>query len=641
MPDFISRIRTLVHFSAVAAGLLASTAMLSACDLADNNLKLDRDGHREMQDFRDGLSARSPETSEAGKNGEEGIPSLQPYVAQPSEKMKAMPLVSISVNQSVPLRDALYELADQAGYDLELDPRITGSIIFTAREKPFDMVIDRMAEIAGLRYKFDDDSVRVEIDTPYQKLYKIDYLSYIRKNKSSIRNDVSLAGGENANTGSAFEATGESEADFWGELSSNLEQILGVPETVSSLKTKADPAITAVQQNPAPVQQTGAATADGQPAQPGAPADPNATAAAAPPPAAAAPSAQPPQAVLQVQSLPTDPNASTESDEDKEKQKASFSFNRQAGMVSVFASERQHRKIAEYLNILRRSVTAQVLIEAKVLEVSLTDEFATGIDWSAIDKMGGELVLDFATSGTLNRAALSPTASPSTNFQIGYTGNDVSAVIDAISRFGTVHALASPRLTVLNNQSAVLNVANNLVYFSVDVSTSQSDSSTQTTVDSEIHNVPEGILINVQPSINLEDQTISMAVRPTITRVVSSVDDPAVLFAVAQAGLTTPITSSVPVVNVQEMDSLINLHSGQAVLMGGLMQDRAASTQQSVPVLGEVPVLGGLFRNQSDKVQKTELIVFLKATIIDGNGVSPADRDLYKKFAGDRSPLDM
>ncbi len=642
MSDIMKKTRKLIQFSTLALGLLAVTPVLTGCDLTDNQLKVDRDGNRQVQDYRDALAGRPLEDASAGKGTEEGIPSLQSYVAQPSDKMKAMPLVSISVNQTVPLRDALYELAEQAGYDLELDPRITGSIIFTARQKPFDMIIDRISEIAGLRYKFDDGSVRLELDTPYQKLYKVDYLSYIRKNKSAIHNDVSVAGGGNANTGSSFEASGESEADFWGELSSNLEQILGVAETVSSLKTKVDPTITAVAQNPAPVKQTGAGTTDGQPAPAGgaAPAD-GAAPAAAPAPAQNV-AAQPPQAVLQVQSLPTDPNAAaTASSTENKDEKASFSLNKQGGMISVFASERQHRKISEYLTMLRKSVTAQVLIEAKVLEVSLNDESTTGINWSVLDGLGGELALNLVSEGAVARAALNPSPSPSTNFQLGYTGNDVTAVIDAISRFGTVHALASPRLTVLNNQSAVLNVANNLVYFSVDVSTSQSDSSTQTTVDSEIHNVPEGILINVQPSVNVDDQTISMVVRPTITRVVGSVDDPAVTFAVAQANLTTPITSSVPVVNVQEMDSIINLHSGQAVLMGGLMQDRSSATQQAVPVLGEVPVVGGLFRNQSDKIQKTELVIFLKATIVDGSAIDQADKDLYRQFSGDRRPVDM
>src|SRR5690606_32378134 len=98
-----------------------------------------------------------------------------------------------------------------------------------------------------------------------------------------------------------------------------------------------------------------------------------------------------------------------------------------------------------------------------------------------------------------------------------------------------------------------------------------------------------------------------------------------------------------PVVNVQEMDSVVRMDSGQAILMGGLMQDRTQSTQNGVPVLSEVPVFGGLFRNQVESVSKTELIVFLRATIVDGAGatIHNTDRDRYKVFSGDRRPLKL
>lgn len=627
-----------MQVSMLVLGVLASAPLLTGCDLMENQLKTDREGFNEVQDYRAALAARPLEKKSATESAS-GIPQLQQYVAQPSGSLKAMPLVSISINQTVPLRDALYELAQQAGYDIELDPRITGSVIFSAKDKPFDEVIDRLADIAGLRYKFDEHSVRVELDTPYQKIYKIDYLAYVRKNKSTIHNDISVVSGGGASTGSGYQMDGESEADFWGELSSNLQQILGVAETVSTLKTKADPQLTAVAKNP-PVQQVngganGGAAATAQDAA----AKNKATAEAQ------QPQTTPPQAVLQVNSLPTDPNAQP-ADQGGEANKAeqpSFSLNKQAGMISVFASDRQHDKIKAYLNTLKKSVTMQVLIEAKVMEVGLSDEFSAGIDWDILNQINGKINAGLdVTGGTLARSILDPTPSPATNFRLAYATNDVTAVVDAISRFGTVHALASPRLTVLNNQSAVLNVANNLVYFTVDITTTTSaNSPAQTTVDSEVHNVPEGVLINVQPSINAEDKTISLAVRPTITRKIAEVNDPAVAFQAGVAGVD--ITSAVPVMNVQEMDSIINMHSGQAIIMGGLMQDRAQSTQQGIPVLGEVPLLGSLFRNQGDRIQKTELVIFLKATILDDgkSNVSETDKDLYKKFGSDRRPLDL
>ena len=623
--------------AALMTGVACTALMLTGCDAARNQLKADRSANAEIQDFRDVLAPRIPQaedlawSSDAGEAGaDSAIPALQPYVAAPSEDVKPMPLVSISVNQTVPLRDALFELAEQAEYDIELDPRISGSIIFTAREKPFDTVIKRISEIAGLRYKFEDDSLRIELDSPYHETYKIDYLSYIRSNNSSIRNDVAVVSGGNTNTGSSFEAAATSEADFWGELETNLGQILGVGPTSGNLRTRSTPQITAVAQNPAvePVV-TPAEGGEGQPTV----------------------QVQAPQTTLQVNSLPTDteeevnPGNSNAPAQQGGGQGPSYAVNKQAGVVSIYATERQHEKIREYLKELRRSVTAQVLIEAKIMEVSLTDEFAAGIDWSILGMLGENVQLGFNALGgaTLARPAPTPDLlNPLTNFRLGYVGSDVSAVVDAISRFGSVHALASPRLTVLNNQSAVLNVANNQVYFELDIDVTTTDAGTETNIDSDIRNVPEGVLINVQPSIDLDNRTVSMAIRPTVTRITEYIDDPSVQFVTAANGITG-VSSRVPVVNVQEMDSVVKMNSGQAIIMGGLMQDRTQGTQNGVPVLSEVPILGGLFRNQVDKVSKTELVVFLKSTIIDGeNGtIHQTDKDIYKRFSGDRRPLDM
>lgn len=639
--------RNFARTAALLTGAACTGVMLTGCDLARNQLKPDRSANAEIQDFRDVLAPRIPKAddlawssdadADADKNS---IPALQPYVAQPADNMKPMPLVSISVNQTVPLRDALFELAEQAEYDIELDPRISGSIIFTAREKPLDVVVKRISEIAGLRYKFDDDSLRMELDTPYHETYKIDYLSYIRSNNSSVRNNVAIvSGSKTTNTGSSFEASAKSEADFWGELETNLGQILGVGPTSGNLRTRSTPQISAVAQNPnvEPVV-TPAAGAEGQPTV----------------------QVAAPQTTLQVNSLPTDveeDSASTGRGGNASAQRGggegpSYGINRQAGMVSIYATERQHEKIREYLKQLRRSVTAQVLIEAKIMEVSLTDEFAAGIDWNLLGMLSGELITGFDVAGQNGAAAAfarpAPTPdllNPLTNFRLGYIGNDVTAIVDMISRFGTVHALASPRLTVLNNQSAVLNVANNQVYFELEVDVTSTTENGVTTrdvnIDSDIRNVPEGVLINVQPSIDMDNRTVSMAVRPTVSRIVSYVDDPAVQYVTA-ANNITGVASRIPVVNIQEIDSVVKMNSGQAIVMGGLMQDRTQGTQNGVPVLSEIPVVGGLFRNQVDKISKTELVVFLKSTIIDGeNGtIHQTDKDIYSRFSGDRRPLE-
>ncbi|HEY0900667.1 MAG TPA: type II and III secretion system family protein [Micavibrio sp.] len=603
-------------FGTTALSLVAALSV-SGCDLVDNQLKMDRSSHLDFQDYRDALAPRVNNENEIAANNpgkDAGIPDFASYVASPNDNLKPMPLVSISVNQTVPLRDVLYELAEQADYDIELDPRISGSIIFTARERPFDMVIKRISEIAGLRYKFEEDSVRVELDMPYQKTYKIDYLSYVRTNKSSIKNDVSVVTGNGAGTGSNFSSEAVSEANFWKELETGLAQILGVTPGSGQMVTSADPQVTAVEPTAAPVAPVVVENPDGTTTV----------------------TTQAPNATLQVAPLPPVSGGGSSS---VTPQANTFSVNKQAGMISVIATERQQTQIEEYLKEVKRSTTSQVLIEAKVLEVTLRDEYAAGINWDNINV--GDISTSFVNAGTLARPFLNGETTTESNFKLSVLGNDATAVVDALSRFGTVHALASPRLTVLNNQTAALNVATNQVYFEIDVDVSTTDAGTQTTIDSEIRNVPEGVLINVQPSIDLDNGSVSMAVRPTITRITEYIDDPAVAFVAGANG--QDISSGIPVVNVQEMDSVIKVGSGQAVVMGGLLQDRGEATDRGVPVLSEIPILGNAFKNHSDRIQKTELVIFLKATIVDADGqtISPADRDLYKRFSGDRRPLDL
>ncbi len=622
--------------TARAVGVLLLSAVfivpLAGCDLAKNQLKVDRSSDMEVQDYRDALAQRLPDVSE-GPVDEASIPEMKPYMATPSDKLRPMPLVSISVNQSVPVKDVLYEAAEQAGYDIELDPRIKGSIIFSARNRPFDQVVDRIAESAGLRYKFEEDSVRIELDTPYHEIYKINYLSYIRKNSSSVSNDVSVVSGGGADTGSKFKADAVSEADFWRELDTNLTQILNVNREAGTLTTKRDPKITAATETRAPVQPV-LLSADGEVAAQGADGAPAPTVQVAPP-----------EAVLKVEPLALDDEEDNTNGSTEDPFKPRYSINKQAGVISVFANERLQKQVASYMDVLRTSSTSQVLIEAKVLEVALSDEFAAGIDWRAVN-LGNRLSFGTISSGNSLAPAFDPAADPALGFAATYVSGDFNAAVSAMSRFGTVRALASPRLTVLNNQSAVLNVAKNQVYFELDIDITDGTDNTppRTTVDSNIRSVPEGVLINVQPSIDLDNQVVAMAVRPTVTRIVDYVNDPGVTIMVANSEIEseTPIQSAIPVVNVQEFDSVVQMNNGQAIVMGGLIQDRAQSTQNAVPVLGEMPLVGSLFRNHSDRIQKTELVVFMKATIVEGgNTVHTTDKDLYRTFSQDRRPEQM
>jgi len=603
--------------SGVSMAALCSVFILTGCELANSYTKQDREKGMEFQDYRDALAPRLPEVDTADLNDQNDIPPLKPYVSSPDGNLRSMPIVSVSLNQTVPLKDALYEIAEQAEYDVEIDPRIRGSIIFTARNKPLDVVMERISDIAGLRYKMEEDFMRIELDTPYHKIYRINYLNIIRENSGSVGNDISVVSGEGGDTGSNFRANNTSKSDFWAELNGNLTQILESNRDANRLLSSRTPQVTAVtavdqgQIQPVLITEGDVTTGEGAEVQ-----------------------VQAPNVQLQVGVM--DDEEDTETTPTNDPFAARFSINQQAGVVSVFAPQRLHKQVADYLNEIEQSVSSQVLIEAKVLEVTLDDRFAAGIDWSQAFS-GAKGVIGFDTPGALVRGVIDPLPTPNSNFNASFDFGDIQPVVDAISRFGTVSALSSPRLTVLNNQTAVMNVAENVVYFEIESELETGDvGGPQRTFSTTAKTIPEGVLINVQPSVDRDRQVISLALRPTVTTVTDFVEDPNPDLALAG------VISLVPQVNVQEIDSVVNLNNGQAIIMGGLMQDKTTAGQGGVPIVSEIPIFGSLFKNKSDEIEKTELVILLKATIVEGgNTVHNTDKDLYREFSRDRRPFKL
>lgn len=662
--------------------MLGSAIMLltaTGCQLAENYTKADRSGNMEIQDYRDALAARELPTK-PNVSADPTIPQLQPYIADaPVEKSRSMPMVSIAINQSIPLRDALFELAKQADYDLQLDPRIQGSIIYTARNRPLDEVIDQISNIAGLRSEFIGNSVKIELDNPYSKTYKIDFLPFTRSSQSSINTNLSVSGsgadtGSSTASGSNFSVESKAESDFWKDIETNLKQIIESNQASGVLKTASDPALslssnaasgaTASTSPPLPpldpaalapeagdeqgvsfknVFTGGQQVPSGNSATPATSGSENSGTETAPPasttPAAAPSTPAAAETVLQVESLPT----ASSTAESSETIASTISINKTAGIINVFAPQSVHEKVADYLSQVKKATTQQVLIEAKVLEVELIDEYANGIDWSVISKnVGG---LDFV--GFSGARGLAEEAAEG-SLIINDGGNGVSAVIEALAKFGTVKALASPRVTVLNNQAALLNVANNRVFFEIEIEEEEGTDANpggKTTVTSTAKTVPEGVLINVLPSIDSANNSIMMQVRPSISKIVDEVADPGVAFVTANNNNSGDdnLQSLIPVVSVKEIDTVVQMKSGQAIVMGGLMEDSTTGTQRGLPVAAEVPMLGNLFKTQDNRVKKSEFVIFLQTTILGNpsDSIDNTDRDLYRTFGQDRRPIKM
>ena len=619
----MSRIRHFFKAGFVVVGITLAAVSLGSCNLAKNQMTFDRSNNKNIQDYKDGLSPEHKSVTEAPSV----LPDFQSVVSTPADLKLPSPLVTVSVNQTVSLRDLMFELAEKAGVDLEMDPGIHGSIIFTAKDRPFNDVVDRICDMTGLRYTFENNVLKIEIDRPYIKDYKVDYMSISRTSSSDVKTSISTGGSGSAGatteskSGSSATVKNDNKSDFWVDIEAGLKQVLAASDNYTSLASQDDPA--AVPEPPPP-----------PPVQGG---DPNAAKAAP-----VVPSNVPP--TLNIAPQPSAPRPANSA--------STYSISKQTGIVSVFTSERQHKLVQKFFDSYRRAATTQVLIEAKVLEVSLDDQYASGIDWPVLGANLTRLIpsatVNFSSPG-IQASTFSTAGTFSTNLDLGH---GFKPVIQALSQFGTVSALSSPRVTVMNNQSAIVNVAKSIVYFTISATTTPTTTQggqPTTSFTSTQLSVPDGVLMNVTPTVNLDTGEIMLAVRPTISKKVGSANDPSLALNIAQAyapnsppqNVLDAAVSAIPEMSVQEIDSIIKMQSGQTMVMGGLMKDGNTATQQGVPVIGDVPFLGNLFNSHQDEVTKSELVIFLKATVMPGSNVQEMDRKVYKKFGNDTRPFEM
>jgi MSHA type pilus biogenesis protein MshL len=319
-----------------------------------------------------------------------------------------------------------------------------------------------------------------------------------------------------------------------------------------------------------------------------------------------------------------------------------FTLHRQGGIITVRGTAKQHRAVTAYLNSLRRATATQVLIEAKVIEVNLKDEFKAGINWQ---QLTGRIRADIPLGKIAQEGKITaPMHVHQDILNFGVNTGDFSSILQAIQQFGATNTISSPRLTVLNNQSAILKVAQNQVYFRLryDKQYNLIGNRESINVASDIQTVPIGLVMAVQPSIDDDTGEIILSLRPTISRLNRSIADPAIDIAYRASGGRgdSPKPSLVPVVEVREIDSVLRVKSGKIAILGGLMESRQSLENTKVPWLGDVWGVGKLASSKSETDEVVELVILLRATILEGDeDLNPADQRLADEYASDARPF--
>jgi MSHA biogenesis protein MshL len=291
-------------------------------------------------------------------------------------------------------------------------------------------------------------------------------------------------------------------------------------------------------------------------------------------------------------------------------------------------------RVACYIETVEASSQRQVSIEAKIMEVTLSDSHQEGINWKVIEGLPSSTNLAWGltdktgktgfpggTSGFLNSTGTGGTTTTTTSqiltpgifkvmpygglFALGAAGSQValSDIMQAIAQQGDVKVLSSPTISTLNNQKAIIRVGNQSVFFITGAV------ATQTTVTQFIQpmTIDIGIILDVTPQI-AEDGTIIMNIHPSITAQTGSVTAP-------------DGKSTFPLLSVRETDTTVRVRDGQTIIIGGLMQEQTEEDYTGVPVLQSLPVMGPLFRFKSRTKTKSELVIMITPTLQLGKKV--------------------
>ena len=298
--------------------------------------------------------------------------------------------------------------------------------------------------------------------------------------------------------------------------------------------------------------------------------------------------------------------------------------NREAGIIVVRATYKKHLEVQKFIDHVLSNSKRQVMIEATIAEIKLSDSYQTGVDWSMVSN-NSDTNLNILSNFTGDNLVTSPFSSLTLSNTSG--GDNVSVALRALEVFGDVTVLSSPKVMAINNQPAILKVVDNLVYFEMEVNTLVSNTvnaNALTTFETEIKTVPVGFVMAVTPYIN-EHNVVTLNIRPTISRVIDSIEDPNPAFRNAN------VISSVPVIQVREIESILTVNSGDTAVIGGLMQDTVNDKSTGVPFLSTLPILGNFFKYENDKREKSELIIFIRPMVIDHASLT-SDLSEFKKY---------
>lgn len=467
----------------------------------------------------------------------------------------------------VPAKELLFSIARDAKINLDIHHDIRGNVTLNAIDQTLAQILNRISRQVDIRYEIEDSTLRVQADSPFLRSYTIEYVNMARETEGEIRVASTLGSTGESDIGSSAGSgsTGGSSSGSTGGSSGGH----GDNSSSTGVKNKSVNAFwETLEKNIKQILNKGSS----EPA--------------------------------------------TKADK--------VIVNKETGIVIVRATQKEHAIIQQFVDEVLGNAKRQVLIEATIAEIKLSDRYQAGVDWSllASDPTDGVSFTSNFRDGNLGSGPVS-----TLTISDIVSGDPLNMTLSALEKFGDVQVLSSPKVMAINNQPAVLKVVDNIVYFETDVETTANDNVVVNTFVTTIKTVPVGFIMSVTPYISTDD-VVTLNIRPTISRVIDSVNDPNPEF--ADAG----VVSEIPVIQVREIESLLEVNSGDTAIIGGLMQDTVDDNNSGIPFFSKIPIIGGLFSYTDNTREKSELVIFIKPVVIHHASIATELSD-YRKYLPD------
>ncbi|MFQ5480021.1 MAG: pilus (MSHA type) biogenesis protein MshL [Thermodesulfobacteriota bacterium] len=288
---------------------------------------------------------------------------------------------------------------------------------------------------------------------------------------------------------------------------------------------------------------------------------------------------------------------------------ARLTVDRMTGTIMVTATRNDLENVERFLTRVMEILNRQVVIEARIMEVKLTDGLKYGIDWSFLGR--GVQGLGKIGAGTTKFTDLLGSAA---NFNFSITGGDFTSILKALKEQGDINVLSNPRINIMNGQAALLSVGRKVDFVSrVESTTLDTTAGTTPTVTFTVEtgSILSGIMFGIVPYIEDGGGQVTLAITPVVSDLVKLEDKK-----IGNVG-SNSIDISLPTVDLKELSTTVKVGSGDMVIIGGLIEKKSSRTDSSVPLLGQIPFVGSVFRSRDRSKTKTELVIMIKPMVLE------------------------